>query len=614
MSSGHSQAKRLASFRTPLGDDFFVLTRFDGTEGLSELFEFQIEALSDANNADLSKILGEVCRVEYRLRGDRTRTFCGVLAEAQFLGPQGERWGYRFVLRPWLWLLSQRSDCRIFHDKTAPEIIKEIFKKEGKSNFDDRLTEQYQRMEYCVQYRETDLDFACRLMEQHGIYYYFKHSDNDHKLVLSDSKSSHDLERAPANASGTGDYPFLPRGRPDRRESDHLVEWQAERRLRTGRVELNDYDFKQSTADLRRSKEEGIAAARRYERYDYPGKYIDRKDGERFAEILVQAQQALDERRYADGEAPSLYPGALFTLSGHPVRSENAQHMVVRASHSFGQQAYRSEDDPLGSAEPYRGKYEFLKSERRFRALPVTPKPLVYGPQTARVVAKKRQQGEEIDVDEYGCIYVQFHWDRESETTSRRVRVAQVWSGKGWGGQVIPRIGQEVVVEFLEGDPDQPLIVGTVYNDKQKLPYDLPANKTQSGLKSNSTKGGNGYNEFKFEDKKGEEAVSLHAEKDLDAVIKHAETREIGEEFSPAKGAPARSTTVKNGDDVLKIDKGSLLVEATTSIVLKVGLSTITVEPDKVTIDSPQVTVKSVKTEVTSDMSVIVKGGIITLN
>jgi type VI secretion system secreted protein VgrG len=241
----------------------------------------------------------------------------------------------------------------------------------------------------------------------------------------------------------------------------------------------------------------------------------------------------------------------------------------------------------------------------------VTPKPRVHGPQTAKVVGENRSDREEIDVDEYGCILVQFHWDRDDKTTSRRVRVAQVWSGKGWGGQIIPRVGQEVVVEFLEGDPDEPLVIGTVYNDQHELPYELPANKNQSGLKSNSTPNGHGYNEFKFDDTDGSEVINLHAEKDLQSVIKHAETREIGEEF---RGSTARRTTVKSGDDVLNVDNGSLLVEASKSIVLKVGQSTITIEQNSVTIDSPTVTVKSMNTEINGDATVVVKGQMITLN
>ncbi len=612
MSAGLRQAKRIASFKTPPGDDYFVITRFDGADGLSEIFEYRIEAVRAKDDADLSQILGEKCNVSYGLRGGGTRYFSGILVEAQSLGARDGLFVYRFVLKPWLWLLSQRSNCKIFHKKNAIDIIKEIFDREGKKDFDTRTSENYQTMEYCVQYRETDLDFVLRLMEQHGIYFYFKHSSDGHKLVLADTKSSHDMQKAPAEGAGVGGggaYPWLPRGPQDRRLTEHIAEWRSERRLRTGRVELDDYDYKQSTSDLTAPKEDGLAAARNYELYDYPGKYTERSDGDRFAEIRVQAQQALDNRRYASGEAPSLYPGALCRLSGYHVQTENTEHLVVRTTHHFAQEDYRSGRG--GEVTPYEGTYELLPSDRRFRAPLVTPKPVVHGPQTAKVVGENRSDREEIDVDEYGCILVQFHWDRDDKTTSRRVRVAQVWSGKGWGGQIIPRVGQEVVVEFLEGDPDEPLVIGTVYNDQHELPYKLPANKNQSGLKSNSTPNGHGYNELKFDDSDGSEVINLHAEKDLQSVIKHAETREIGEEFS---GSTARETIVKQGDDVLKVDNGSLLVEASKSIVLKVGQSTITIEQNSVTIDSPTVTVKSMNTEINGDATVVVKGQMITLN
>jgi type VI secretion system secreted protein VgrG len=613
MTLGLSQKKRIASFKTPFGDDYFVICAFSGVEGLGELYGYEIDALSEVKNADLAGVLGEECFVALNLRGGETRHFSGIATEARWLGVRGDFHAYRFTLRPWLWLLSQRSDSRIFHNKTAPEVIKAVFGREAKSNFDDRLTESYQVMEYCVQYQESDLAFVLRLMEHHGMYFYFKHDSGGHKLVLSDSKSAHDLQRAPTTAASGGDYVYLPPGRPDRRNTEYFSEWYAERRLRTGRVEVNDYDFKQSTADLKRSKEDGLAVARRYEVFEYPGKYTERSDGERFAEILVQASQAQDERRYATGEAPSLFPGALFQLAGHDSASENNEHLVIRASHQFSDEEYRS-GAAMEAFSPYQGTYECMQSERRFRSPRVTARPLIHGPQTAKVVGEARSESEEIDVDEHGCILVQFHWDRDDKTTSRRVRVAQVWSGKGWGGQFIPRIGQEVVVEFLDGDPDQPLVIGTVYNDRHRLPYDLPADKTQSGLRSNSSKGGSGFNELKFEDKKDEEKIEVHAEKDLNSVIKHLETREIGQEFPTPKGQAARATIIRNGDDVLKIDQGSLNVEAMTSIVLKVGLSTITIEPNSVTVDSPQVTIKSISTDIKGDATVVVKGQMITLN
>ncbi len=615
MSGALGQDERLAVFETPLGPDFFVLTKFEGEEGLSEIFEFRVEALCRADNADLGRILGEKCSVKFRTRDGGKRIFSGILAEAQWIGGADEFQVYRFVLRPWFWLLAHRSDCRIFHEKTAPDIVKEIFAKESKADFIPRLSDNFQTIKYCVQYRESDLNFVLRLCEQHGIYFYFKHSEDGHKLVLSDSKSSHDTVKAPAGREAAGGaYPFLPRGGDDRRHVDHIVNWSTERRLRTGKVTLNDYFFEKSTADLKGTKEDGIAAAKKLEQFDYPGKYVVRGDGERFAEVRVQAEQALDDRRYATGDAVSLYPGALMNLSEHPTGSENKEYLVVRASHAYATQTYRSGRDATEAV--YHGTYEFQPATRRFRALPLTPKPLVYGPQTAKVIGEKNK-GEEgdIDVDEYGCILVRFHWDRESDTTSRRVRVAQVWSGNRWGGQFIPRIGQEVVVEFLEGDPDEPVVVGAVVNDKHMPPYELPSNKTLSGIKSESTDGRAApgkYNEIKFEDKKDKEVFVMHAEKDHEVVIRNTEKREIAEAFSGSGWS--RKTTLKNGDDELHVEKGRLFVEAKTEIVFKVGLSTITMKPASVTIDSPTVTIKSTTTSITGDATVTVQGGLVKIN
>ncbi len=616
MSTDLSQARRIASFKTPLGDDAFVLTRFDAREGLSELFEYRIDALSSQRSANLEPLLGEKCSVSFKLRDGSERHFSGIAAECQRLDVREQEQVYRFVLRPWLWLLSQKATCRIFHKKRAPEIICDVLDKEKGARYELRLSDDYQLMDYCVQYRESDLDFVQRLMEEHGIYYYFKHSSDGHTLVLADSRSAHDELRPSAARGGApadGAFPFLPRGTQDQRQCEHITHWLSERRLRTGRVELNDYDYTKSGADLKRSKEEGAAKAKAYEFYDYPGRYTDRKDGERFAEIRVQAAQAQDDRRHAGGDAVSLYPGALVRVGEVPGESYKGDYLVTSARHGFSTEAYRSQAGS-GEDEIYSGSYEFLPTERRFRAPLVTPRPVITGLQTAKVVGENREEGEEIDVDKYGCIYVQFHWDRDDKTTSRRVRVAQMWSGKGWGGQVIPRIGQEVVVAFLEGDPDQPLVVGTVYNDEHDLPYELPANKTVSGLKSNSTKGGGGYNELKFEDKKGEEVVTLHAQKDLASVIRHQETREIGQDLKKPTGDFARKTILKKGDDHLDIDQGCLYVTAKLKIRFKVGMSTITMDPTGVTIKSPTVTVKSTKTSVKGDATVVIKGGIVQIN
>jgi len=612
------QLQRLASLTTSAGKDKFSLVKFEAEEGLSELFTYKIEATSKTENADLESMIGEKCFVSMTLKNGQERIFNGILADAQWLGQDYDLHVYRLVLRPWLWLLSQRTDCRIFRNKAPLDIIREIFKKEGKASFEDRVSEKPAEVEYCVQYRETDLEFVLRLMEQYGIYYYFKHTDSNHTMILADSKSGHDPVKAAAEPSFAGAgtaYPFMPKTSTMPRVIEHMTHWSTQRRLRTGKVELRDYDFKESTSDLTSRAEEGFQKTKSYESFDYPGAYTKRSDGERFAKVRAQAVQAHDDRRYAAGEAPSLHPGGLMTLADYPTGSENAEYLVVRATHAYGVQSYRSAtraDEGI-----YHGSFELQKSERRFRAPIITPRPVIYGPHTAKVVGEKNQ-GEEgdIDVDKYGCILLRFHWDREDESTSRRVRVAQRWSGKNWGGQIIPRIGQEVVVEFLEGNPDEPLVTGTVVNDQHMPPYTLPENKTQSGLKSESTDGAGftgAYNEIMFEDKANNEVLGIHAEKDHKNVIRNIETREIGGAF--VGNVFSRETTLLKGSDKLDIQQGKLDVEASDEIILKVGDSTIRMLPASIEISSPTITIKSTaKTQVLSDAIVIVNGQVVKIN
>lgn len=617
MTADLRQLQRTASFTTPLGQDVFALMQFEASEGLSELFTFQIDASSTTENADLQSIMSQKCSVTMTLKNGSPRVFNGTLVDAQWTGKEEDLHHYRFTLRPWLWLLSQRSDCRIFKEQTAVDIIKAIFAKEESASFEDRTSDRLEPIPYCVQYRESDLDFVLRLMEQYGIYFYFKHSDGDHKLVLSDSRSSHDPVQAAAeptfNGAGTA-YPLMPPTSRMPRHIENLTHWSTMRRLRTGKVVLRDYDFEQSASDLTAQAEAGFDKAKAFEAYDYPRSYIKRDEGEHFARVRAQAEQAQDDRRHAAGDAPSLHPGALMTLAAHETTSENIEYLVVGCRHSFVGQAYRSGAE---ADSPYSGAYEFQKSDRRFRAPLVTRRPTVFGPHTAKVVGE-RNRGEEgdIDVDEFGRILLRFHWDREERSTSCRTRVAQMWSGKSWGGQIIPRIGQEVVVEFLEGNPDLPLVTGTVVNDQHKPPYGLPDNKTQSGLKSESTDGAgfsDCYNEIKFEDRKGEEIFSIQAEKDFQALIKNKETREIGPDYRD--GGYSRETTVKSGDDKLHIQQGKLDIEAMTEINLKVGQSTIKMLPASIEISSPTITIKSVaKTEVLSDAMVIVNGALVKIN
>ncbi|HKH28144.1 MAG TPA: type VI secretion system tip protein TssI/VgrG [Sphingomicrobium sp.] len=559
------QDTRFAELRTPLGKDVLVLVRFDATEGLSELFEYRIEALA-AKEVDLDAILGRPCSVTVKLYG-KERHFNGIAVEAQWTGVRQEHHVYRLVLRPWLWLCSRTSDCRFFQDKTASEIIQEVWRDRGFNDFRANLNESYPKLEYCVQYRETDLAFVSRLMEQHGIYYFFEHTSDKHTLVMADSMSSHQA------VPGLGQIDFIALGNSERRDRQHIYHVVSERRFRTGKVELNDYYELTPNADLKADKK-GTARYNKsdMEFYDYPGKYKKKSDGEKYAKVVLEAEQALDERRHTGGNAVNLFPGGTTKLQGHHKTSENKDYLVVRCSHLYVAEHYRS---GTGAAEEdYSGNFEFLPKENKvFRAPIVTPKPLIHGIQTAKVVGK---QGEEIDVDEHGRILVEFFWDRKKKQ-SCRIRVAEVWASKKWGGQFIPRVGMEVVVEFIEGDPDRPLVTGAVYNGDNKHPYELPANKTQSGVKSDSSKGGGGYNQVMFEDKKNSEEIDLHAQKHYKLKILDTETREIGERFtSQIAGPNSRKTTLLRGDDDLKIATGNQNVTIAMNQTSTIGMNRTT--------------------------------------
>jgi type VI secretion system secreted protein VgrG len=567
MDSTFRQGTRIAKLETPFGKDTLVLARFRGSEGLGELFEFHIDALSEHQDVDLDQGIGKHCSVTFSTFG-KERVFDGILVEAEWHGKNVHEYNeYALVLRPWLWQLAHTADCRIFQNQSAPEIIKKVFKDRRFMDFREDLQENYPKLDYCVQYRESDLEFVKRLMEHHGIYYFFEHSAGKHTLVLADASSCHksipNLPSLPFNAHGGTGY----------EDRETVTSWVQHRRFRAGKVEYRDYDYLKPTDQLIGD----ATGSARYTRsdlevYDYPGKYKERKDGERYAKVHLQAEQCLDERRRATGYAASLFPGGLVSLTKHPKSSENKDHLVVWCSHSISTEHYRS--GGTSGEDAYSGYYEFLPKERQFRMPLLTPKPKIYGIQTAVVTGK---EGEEIHVDEHGRIFVQFHWDREGkkdEHSSCPIRVAQVWSGKKWGGQFIPRIGMEVVVEFLEGDPDRPLVVGTVYNRDYKHPFDLPANKTQSGIKSDSSKGGKGYNQVMFEDNKGSEEIQLHAQKDYKLTVLDTEVRDIGERFTgQTAGSASRKTKIVRGDDELDISAGNQTVSVAMNQKTTIGMN-----------------------------------------
>ncbi len=592
------QADRIAEFSTPLGKDLLVLTNFSGSEGLGQLFEYHVEALSEQENIDFDKAIGQNCQVKLKAYDGKVRIYNGVMTEARWVGTKETFYHYNIVLRPWFWLLGHKAGCRVFRDKNVKDIIKDVFDKAGFNDYEFRTTSDYDKIEYCVQYCETDFAFCSRLMETYGIYYFFEPSDGKHTLVLADSRSSH------KSISDLPKVPFKPLAGRDRHlhGEPHLTHWVSERRFRTGKVHYNDYDFKQPKKNLKAPKE----ASEKYthsklEVYDYdPCRYDDKSQGEKHAQFHLEAEQSLDHRRHSSGDAASLHPGGLVTLDGHETSSENTEYLVVGATHMYSSEHYRSGHQHGAHAgaddQVYNGSYEFQPSDRPYRSQATTPEPRIYGVQIATVVAGPGESGEEISSDEFGRIAIHFPWDILDDGF-RWARVAQVWAGPQWGGIFTPRVGMEVVVEFEEGDPDHPLVVGCVYNGQNKPPYDLPANKTQSGVKSNSSKGGGGYNEFRFEDKKGSEDIVMHAEKDCHVTIQHVETRNIGKNF--AGMGDARVTGIQNGDDTLNIYVGNqnttvgmkIMTQAMVMITLQVGESFVQITPASITLNSPTVNI-----------------------
>jgi type VI secretion system secreted protein VgrG len=520
-----TQSTRQAELITPLGPDTLLFHQMVAHEGMSQLFEYDLVVLSDDENICLTDLLGQHAHVELELPNDATRFFCGHATRFSFVGFQGNLAKYMVKLRPWLWFLTQAQNNRIFQNKTVPEIVKSVCNDHGFTDIDDRLTDSYDSREFCVQYRESDFDFVSRLLEEEGIYYYFVHEAGKHELVLADAISAH----APF-----GNYdlvPWYPPDAHDHRERDHIDHWELCQTVRSGKYAMRDFNFEKPQNSLEaKAKVERPIEHGDYEVYDYPGRYREVVPGEKFARKRIEALQAEFEVMNGSGNARGLQPGHLFTLENHDRDDQNREYLILSVTHDVTQDDYDSTSAGGSDSFNYGCSLQAMPSSEPFRPPRVTPRPIVHGPQTAYVVG---DAGEEIWTDKHGRVKVEFHWDRADQNNSNSscwVRVSQSWAGKQWGAQFLPRIGHEVIVEFLEGDPDRPIITGAVYNEGNKPPYDLPANATQSGIKTRSSKGGNAdnFNEFRFEDKKGSEQIYMHAEKDRSTVVEHDDTLEIG--------------------------------------------------------------------------------------
>ncbi|HTU20107.1 MAG TPA: type VI secretion system tip protein TssI/VgrG [Gemmataceae bacterium] len=667
----YKQSQRLLRIATPVGPDALLLESFNGTEALSELFHLQLNLLA-ASSAEVpfEKLLGQPVTISVAMPGGATRYFNGIVSRfsqgPQLRGPLGDVTfvRYRAEVVPALWMLARNFQSRIFQQMTVPDILKKVL---AGLNVSWQIQGTFTPRDYCVQYRESDFAFASRLMEEEGIWYAFQHSEQGHTLVIANTPQSHPDVPGPTSLI----YETVEGGY---REEDRILAWEKTQEIRAGKETLWDHCFELPGKNLEAVKTivESVQAGTighklkgggndRLEIYEYPGGYAQRFDGvapgggdrssdlqkifddnKRTAAIRIEQEALPSLLIRGESSCRHLTAGCKFTLSRH--FNANGPYVLTRVSHHASVEG--SYTNPSALPLVYHNRFECIPAALPFRPLRVTPKARVEGAQTAVVVGPAK---EEIFTDKYGRIKVQFPWDRQGKNdadSSCWVRVATPWAGQQWGAIQIPRVGQEVVIDFLEGDPDRPLAVGSVYNAGQMPPYKLPDNKTQSGIKSRSTLQGDGSNanELRFEDKKDSEYILLHAEKDFQREVENNDTLKVGYDkkdkgdqtievfnnqsltvgggqaqaadgsqtitvFNNQKvtvGDPQaaggsqtitvykdRSTTLQTGNDMLaikvgnqtiKLDLGASSTEAMQSIELKVGQNSIKIDQTGVTI------------------------------
>jgi len=530
--------------------------RFDGHEGMSQLFEYHVLVACQAGDLVFDNVVGQPAVLTFRV-GDEPRHVHGIVASFE-QGDEGKKLtAYRAVVVPAVWRLQHRRDSRIFQELAVPDILKKVLQAAGfpGSAYRVALSGSYAPREYCVQYRESDWAFLCRLMEEEGIAYHFEHTESAHVLVMADSPSAY------APIAGNASVVFRP-PLGALVKDEHVSRFRYAERIRPGKVTLRDYNFKKPGLLLEGADQATVDPD--LEIYDYPGDYDAPDPGSALAKIRLEELQA--SRKTGDGESACarFVPGATFTLAEHPRDDFNSSFLITRVDHHGAEPSMEQGVD----AAPYGNRFHVIPSGVPCRPAQLTPRPTIKGIQTAIVTGPA---GEEIHTDEHGRIKVQFHWDRQGKKDDKSscwIRVSQIWAGGAWGAVFLPRIGHEVVVDFIEGDPDRPLVVGSVYHGANVPPYALPGEKTKSTIKSNSSSGGGGFNELRFEDKKGSEEIFLHGQKDWNILIEHDKNQEVGHDETLRIGHD-RDKRVDN-DETDSIG-GNLTIEVTKNVTETVG-------------------------------------------
>ncbi len=568
---GYTQADRSISVATPFGDDVLLLTGIRGQEAVFELFRYELDMISEDGDLDFSTIVGKDVTVEIRSEdAEAVRTVNGMVTEFSQGGFDANFWHYRAVVRPKFWLATRAAGCRIFQDMSVTDIIEDVLGVLGVTDYKLDTTGSYATRDYCVQYNESAYAFLCRLMEDEGIFFFHTHAGETHTLVIADDADGH------PDCEGFDAAVYRPQQEGVVEVEDAIVDLSYTQRVVTDKFAADDFTFETPSTELY-VQADGVSSGSEMEIYEYPGGYTEKDAGESRADIRLQEFEVSTKELKGASTIKGFMAGCVFTLDWAERESLNDDYVLRRVLID-------------ATNESYSNTFSAFPKTMTFRPLRRTARPRIPGTQTAIVVGKS---GEEIWTDEYGRIKVQFHWDQEGENdenSSCWVRVAQGWAGKNWGNWFLPRIGMEVVVSFINGDPDAPLVTGCVYNAEQVLPYAMPDDQTKSTMKSNSSKGGDGFNEFRFEDLAGEEEIYLHAQKDWNSEVEND-----------------RTTTLHDGNDTLTVETGNRVMEVQTGNEENyvAGNRMLTIDGDQ-----EHVTGGSVTHEITGDMTLKIGGNL----
>ncbi|MFK3976111.1 type VI secretion system tip protein TssI/VgrG [Shewanella vesiculosa] len=614
-----TQKNNIISITTPLGKDVLYLTHFTATEAISQLFSISVSMFTVGTQISLDSLVGKnVCITLRNAESDgAARYFHGVISHLESAGMRTAASDdaqnyidYQAVIVPQMALMKKRSNCRIFQNKSVIDIIKDLFG-QHKVEFQNKTTNTYPQYEYCVQYLESDLDFVCRLLQQEGIFFFFEHSLSAHTLVLADDINAYKPCAEEKVRCFSGHL-----------AESHVSNWQGGMSMVSGGFIQKGYDYEQPKLyPSGNHNKADLPEQSALEVYDYLGESEFNKRAQPFANNQLEALQKDMNKCSGQGDCRSFMIGKFFTFKDHENVSYKGKSFVISSLRTSATQPNQSGAGQSMSGCVYQNDFECVPKSTPYRSQLHLRKPLINGVQTAVVTG---EPGDEQHIDKFGRVKVQFHWDREGEFNSKSscwIRVAQSWAGNKWGAFFFPRVGQEVLVEFINGDPDQPIISGAVYNADLMPPYALPAKKTQSGIKTHSTKdaGADNFNELRFDDEKGKELLFFQAEKDHHLNVKHDQKDTIGND---------RFTEVVNNDNVNigndrledignndSLNVGKVLnIEAGKEIVIKTGSASIKMSSDgSISIEGTNITIKGTNVKV-NGTSIALKAAQIKLN